>query len=84
MACINRHRCNSCPHPCKSEIQEQEFSKWWASLTIVQKEQLMNEHYPQCTATWLTMKRDERVALIEKSGIIRKKGNKYTALGHDF
>ena len=44
----------------------------------------MNEDYPQCTATWLTLKRDERVAKIEQSGIIRKKGNKYTALGHDF
>lgn len=84
MACINKHRCNFCPSPCKSDIQEKEFSKWWASLTIAQKEQLMSEQYPQCTATWLTMKRDERVTLIEKSGIIRKKGNKYTALGHDF
>ena len=84
MACINKHRCNFCPHPCTSEIQEQEFSKWWASLTIDQKVHLTGEDYPQCTVLWLTMKRDERVTLIEKSGIIRKKGNKYTALGHDF
>ena len=84
MACINKHRCNFCPSPCKSEIQEKEFSKWWASLTIDQKVHVTGEGYPQCTVLWLTMKRDERVALIEKSGIIRKKGNKYTALGHDF
>lgn len=45
---------------------------------------LIGEDYPQCTVLWLTLKRDERVAKIEKSGIIRKKGNKYTALGHDF
>ena len=44
----------------------------------------MGEDYPQCTVLWLTLKRDERVAKIEQSGIIRKKGNKYTALGHDF
>ena len=84
MACINKHRCNSCPHPCKSEIQETEFSKWWASLSVAQKIQVMGEDYPQCTVLWLTLKRDERIAKIEQSGIIRKKGNKYTALGHDF
>lgn len=84
MACINKHRCSSCPHPCKSEIQEKEFSKWWASLTVAQKIQVMGEDYPQCTVLWLTLKRDERIAKIEQSGIIRKKGNKYTALGHDF
>lgn len=46
MACINKHQCSSCPHPCKSEIQEKEFAKWWASLSVAQKIQVMGEDYP--------------------------------------
>lgn len=84
MACINRHQCSSCPYPCRIDIQEKEFSKWWASLTVAQKENVVGYKYPLCTIRWNEMKRDERVVLIEKSGILRKKGNKYTALGHDF
>ena len=51
---------------------------------MAQKIQVMGEDYPQWTVLWLTLKRDERVAKIEQSEKKKKKGNKYTALGHDF
>lgn len=84
MACINRHRCNTCSYPCKAEDQEEEFAKWWASLTILQKESVCDQPYPSCTRVWNSLKRDERMQRIEKSGLFRVKGNKLPALGHDF
>lgn len=84
MACINNHRCGTCPRPCRSEIQEKEFGKWWSSLTIEEKETVAGESYPGCTAKWNNMSRDERIKSIQDSGYVRRKGNKATALGHDF
>ncbi len=84
MACINNHRCGTCPHPCKSEVKDIEHNKWFSSISITNKEKITGAPYPQCTALWNSWTQDERSEAIAKSGLYRLQGSSYTALGHDF
>lgn len=82
MACINDHRCNTCPHPCKT--RNVEHQKWYSSQSVKIKELVTGKPYPECTVVWNAWTQDERTEAIEKSGLKRQTGNKETALGHDF
>ena len=84
MACINNHRCGTCPHPCKSEVKDVEHQKWYSSLTIAEKELVAGAEYPKCTVLWNSWTQDERQDAIAKSGLNRRRGNKECSLGHDF
>lgn len=84
MACRNNHRCATCSHPCASDVMDKEHNKWFAGLSIANKELVTGLQYPRCTEVWLSWTQDERAGAIAKSGLSRPRGNKQTALGHDF
>ena len=70
MACINDHRCNTCPHPCKT--RNVEHQKWYSSQSVKNKELVTGKPYPECTVVWNAWTQDERTEAIEKSRFLKE------------